>query len=93
MADTYAPSATAYPIARAHVNSLDRYRERYDRSLRDPDGFWSEAAERLTWFRRWQQVCSYDFVTADITWFTGATLNACYNCVDRHVAAGHSAAA
>ena len=92
MADTYAPSATAYPIARAHVNSLDRYRELYDRSLRDPDGFWSEAAERLTWFRRWQQVRSYDFVTADITWFTGATLNACYNCVDRHVAAGHGAA-
>ena len=89
MADTYAPSATDYPIARAHVNSLDRYRELYDHSLRDPDGFWAEAAERLTWFRRWEQVRSYDFVSADIAWFTGATLNACYNCVDRHVEAGH----
>ena len=89
MADTYAPSATAYPIARAHVNSLDQYRERYERSLRDPEGFWSEAAERLTWFSRWQQVSRYDFVNAEIAWFEGATLNACYNCVDRHVEAGH----
>ena len=48
MVDTSAPSAPAYPIARAHVNSLDQYRELYERSLRDPDGFWSEVAERLT---------------------------------------------
>ena len=89
MADTYAPSATAYPIARAHVNSLDQYRERYQRSIRDPEGFWSEVAERLTWFSRWDQVRSYDFVKAEISWFAGATLNACYNCVDRHVEAGH----
>ena len=89
MADTYAPSATAYPIARAHVNSLDQYRERYEHSLRDPEGFWSEAAERLTWFSRWRQVSRYDFVNAEIAWFEGATLNACYNCVDRHVEAGH----
>ena len=92
MADTYAPSATAYPIARAHVNSLDRYRELYDRSLRDPEGFWAEVAERLSWFRRWRQVRSYDFARADISWFGGAELNACYNCVDRHVEAGHGAA-
>jgi acetyl-CoA synthetase len=89
MSDTYPPRETAYPIANAHVKSMAEYQERYAKSIADPDGFWAEVAERLTWSKRWDTVRSYDFVKANIEWFTGAKLNACYNCVDRHIESGH----
>ena len=85
----YSPSSGKYPIERAHINSLDQYKEIYDRSIQDPEAFWSEIAERITWFKKWDQVCEYDFVNANVKWFEGATLNACYNCLDRHIEDGH----
>ena len=89
MAKIYPPEQTRFPIDHAHIRSLDQYRSRYRRSIEDPEGFWEEVAERITWTRRWDRVRRYDFVDADIRWFEGATLNACYNCIDRHVEAGH----
>ena len=69
----------------AHINEA-RYLEMYDRSVRDPDGFWSEQATAfVTWYSPWDQVCSHDFVKGHVRWFEGATLNACYNCIDRHL--------
>jgi len=87
---SYSPSSSGkYPIEKAHINSLDQYKEIYDRSIQDPEAFWSEIAERITWFKKWDQVCEYDFVNANVKWFEGATLNACYNCLDRHIEDGH----
>ncbi|MBP96466.1 acetate--CoA ligase [Candidatus Poribacteria bacterium] len=86
---SYSPSSGKYPIEKAHINSLDQYKEIYDRSIQDPEAFWSEIAERITWFKKWDQVCEYDFVNASVKWFEGATLNACYNCLDRHIEDGH----
>ena len=75
--------------ARAHVKSLDEYRAMYERSVRDPEGFWAEQAEqRITWLEKWHTVRRYDYHTAEIGWYLGGKLNACYNCVDRHVEAG-----
>ena len=75
--------------AKAHLKSLDEYRVLYDRSISDPDAFWAEQAEqRITWFRRWETVRQYDYHKAEIGWYLGGKLNACYNCVDRHVEAG-----
>ena len=75
--------------AKAHVKSLDQYRATYDRSISDPDGFWAEQAEqRITWLKKWHTVRQYDYNKAEIGWFLGGKLNACYNCVDRHVEAG-----
>ena len=69
----------------AHINEA-RYLEMYDRSVRDPDGFWSEQATAfVAWYSPWDQVCSHDFVKGQVRWFEGATLNACYNCIDRHL--------
>ncbi|RMI27409.1 MAG: acetate--CoA ligase, partial [Calditrichaeota bacterium] len=73
----------------AHIKSMEQYQEMYRRSVEDPEGFWSEVAERLTWYRKWDTVREFDFVKANIAWFKGGKLNACYNCVDRHVEAGH----
>ncbi len=85
----FPPKETAYPIGEAHVNSLEAYQARYAESVQDPEGFWATIAERLTWYQKWDTVRDYDFVKAQIKWFEGGTLNACYNCLDRHVEAGH----
>jgi len=67
---------------------MGRYRETYTRSLRDPEGFWAEAAEAIDWVRRWDRVRD-DPASATPRWFAGAVLNTCHNALDRHVAAGH----
>ena len=85
----FPPVETAYPINNAHVNSLDTYQTQYAESIQDPEAFWATVAERLTWYQKWDTVSNYDFVDAEIKWFEGGTLNACYNCLDRHVEAGH----
>ncbi len=87
--NVFPPVETAYPIGEAHVNSLEAYQKRYAESIQDPESFWEKIAERLTWYKKWDTVQNYDFVKAQIKWFEGATLNACYNCLDRHVEAGH----
>src|SRR4029453_13919624 len=47
------PKAFSEP---AHIKSLAQYRELYERSLRDPEGFWSEQARRLQWSKPWDKV-------------------------------------
>ncbi|MCB0290961.1 MAG: acetate--CoA ligase [Calditrichaeota bacterium] len=73
----------------AYFKSLDDYQSLYERSLADPEGFWSEMAGRLHWSKKWNQVRKYDFVNGKLSWYEGGKLNACYNCLDRHVEAGH----
>ena len=62
--------------------------EAYARAASDREAFWAEAADRLSWGRRWDRVLDWDDPPF-AKWFTGGTLNAAYNCVDRHVEAGH----
>ena len=71
---------------KAYIKSMDEYREMYKRSLEDPEGFWAEMAEKhITWFKKWDKVMEWEFDTPTIKWFTGAKLNASYNCLDRHL--------
>jgi len=63
----------------AHVQS-DRV---YEEAKKDFEGFWASAAEGLHWFRRWEKVLEWTPPFAK--WFLGGKLNACYNCVDRHI--------
>jgi len=75
--------------AKAHIGSLEKYHELYEESIVDPAGFWGRVAQRLHWYKKWDQVVEYDFVNANIRWFDGGKLNVSYNCLDRHVDAGH----
>ena len=59
----------------------------YARSLSDPQGFWAEAAEGISWFKRWDKVLD-DSKPPFYRWFKGGVLNTCYNAVDRHVEQG-----
>ncbi|MBW2090959.1 MAG: acetate--CoA ligase, partial [Deltaproteobacteria bacterium] len=70
----------------AFVNSKEQYEEMYRRSLEEPDAFWSEKAkEHLSWFKEWDFVSKYDFHEGNIEWFGRGSLNASYNCLDRHL--------
>ncbi len=79
-----------YPVpadaaARAHADN-DTYLAMYQRSIEDPENFWAEQANELvTWFKPWDTVMNVDYHKANIKWFEGASLNVCYNCVDRHL--------
>jgi len=70
---------------RAHIKSMEEYKRMYERSVNDPDGFWSEMAEQFTWFEKWSNVRSFDFVNGNIKFFEGAKTNMSYNCLDRHL--------
>ena len=65
-----------------------KYQEMYARSIKDPNGFWAEQAKRIDWIKPFSKVknTSYDPHNVSIKWFEDGTLNACYNCVDRHLA-------
>ena len=73
--------------AAAHIKSMDEYRAMYQRSVEDPEGFWAEQAQRLTWFTPFQTVKNVSYASDDvrIRWYEGGTLNASYNCLDRHL--------
>jgi acetyl-CoA synthetase len=81
----YAPSPDF--SARAHVGSMDAYRELYRRAAENPEEFWAEVAEReIHWFEKWNHV--FEWNPPFVKWFVGAKVNASYNCVDRHLANG-----
>jgi propionyl-CoA synthetase len=63
------------------------YDEAYQRSLRDPAGFWAQAADDLYWDQRWDRVFD-DSRKPFSRWFVGGKLNTCYNCLDFHVDRG-----
>lgn len=65
------------------------YEEVYQRSISDPNGFWGECAEAITWFKKWDKVLD-DSNPPFYKWFVGGELNTCYNAVDRHVQGGRA---
>jgi acetyl-CoA synthetase len=75
------------PPAEFREHTLLSDPEVYERAERDPEGWWVEQAEHLHWFRRWDTVLD-DSNPPFYKWFTGGTLNASYNCLDRHVQDG-----
>ncbi len=81
------PIAESVGFEKWYVESLDEYKKLHARSIQHPDAFWAEEAQRLSWFKHWDHVL--DWTPPDAKWFVGGKLNACYNCVDRHVQSGH----
>jgi acetyl-CoA synthetase len=80
-----------YPIKedaaeRAWIDE-SKYFEMYERSVKDPEGFWGDEGKRLDWFKPYSKVknTSYDPENVSIKWYEDGTLNASYNCLDRHL--------
>jgi propionyl-CoA synthetase len=68
---------------------MGRYEEIFQRSITDPETFWSEAAEAITWQRKWDKVLDGSNKPF-YRWFSGGELNTCYNALDRHVEGGRA---
>ncbi len=80
-----------YPVA-SHMHNtthLDAtsYAAMYQESIEDNEGFWAREAQRIQWIKPFSEIKDVSFATDDvhIRWFADGTLNACYNCVDRHL--------
>ncbi len=67
------------------INTFKEYKEKYEQSVSDPEGFWSEVAEHFLWKKKWDKVLEWDFSKPEIKWFIGAKLNITENCLDRHL--------
>jgi acetyl-CoA synthetase len=72
-------------IAEKSWIDMNKYKSWYEWSIKDPEGFWKKAAEMLDWFRGFTDVRLGSFEEGDINWFINGKLNACWNCVDRHL--------
>lgn len=66
--------------------TVSSYQHLYAYSIQQPDAFWDEQARRvITWTQTWDMVREGDFDSLEIRWFVKGKLNACYNCLDRHL--------
>lgn len=83
MTEIFSPSAET--IKRARI-SLDKYEELYAQSVKNPEKFWGEMAQRLEWIKPPTKIKNTSFKSpVSIKWYEDGILNACYNCVDRHL--------
>ncbi len=83
MGETFKPSADILN----NVNiSEEQYEAMYQGSIAQPDVFWAVQAKRLDWFKKPTKIKNTSFDgDVSIKWYEDGTLNACYNCVDRHL--------
>lgn len=72
----------SYPY---QLKSFDDYKQAWQHSVTDPEGFWANVADHFYWRRKWDKVLEWDFKQPDVKWFTGAKLNITENCLDRHL--------
>jgi len=75
-------------VQRAYINAA-QYQKMYERSIKDPDGFWLEQANTLEWIKKPTKGRKYVWDTAakkvEHTWFEDGQLNVTVNCLDRHL--------
>ncbi len=75
----------------AEKSTLDQetYMRLYQESVNDPDAFWRREAQRISWYEPFAKVKNTSFTRGKVSikWFEDGALNACYNCIDRHLPA------
>ena len=81
---------TVYPVPREWAERAwcdnEAYQEMYACSIADPDGFWTDQANRIDWIAPWTTVKDTSFEgDVPIRWFSGGKLNVAANCLDRHL--------
>ncbi len=75
-------------VEKARLKSLDEYKKMWERSIKDPKGFWGEmASQHIDWFKKWDgAVEEYSFKDKiSLRYFVNGKLNITYNCLDRHL--------
>ncbi|MBT5383777.1 MAG: acetate--CoA ligase [Kordiimonadaceae bacterium] len=80
-----------YPVNSETENhaliNKQKYQEMYNYSVSDPEGFWGDMGKRIDWIKPYETVKNVSYAKDDlhIKWYEDGTLNACVNCVDRHL--------
>ncbi len=64
---------------------MTEYQAEFERSMKDPEGYWAEVASELVWYRRWDTVLD-ESNKPFFEWFVGGKTNIAANCIDRHLA-------
>jgi acetyl-CoA synthetase len=83
MTEIFAPSNDT--LKKIAISEQD-YRDMYAQSIKDPDKFWGAMAKRLTWIKEPSKIKNTSFnAPVSIKWYEDGILNACFNCVDRHL--------
>ena len=68
------------------IISEDDFNTEYLESINNPEAFWKiKAKETLDWFSNWNEVGLSKMEVGEVEWFKAGKLNACFNCVDRHL--------
>ena len=68
------------------IISEEDFNTEYQESINNPESFWQKKAEEtLDWFSNWDEVTASDLEAGEVAWFKTGKLNACFNCVDRHL--------
>jgi acetyl-CoA synthetase len=74
---------------KAYINSFKQYKQMWEKSIEDPNGFWLEQAKGLHWFKKPTRALEYTWDTKsrtiEHTWYEDGQLNVSYNCLDRHL--------
>ena len=71
---------------KSSIISEEDFNTEYQESINNPESFWQKKAEEtLDWFSNWGEVAASDLEAGEVAWFKTGKLNACFNCVDRHL--------
>ncbi len=82
---------TIFPVtndlaAKALINN-ETYQDMYTESIADPESFWNKHGKRIDWIKPYTKIKNTKYSKEDVSirWYEDGTLNACWNCVDRHL--------
>ncbi len=78
-----------YGKSKSQEVTVGTYNDIFQQSINDPEGFWGQAAESITWYKKWDRVLD-DSRKPFYRWFAGGEMNTCFNAVDRHVENGRA---
>ncbi len=67
------------------IDSYEAYQKEYEKSVKDPEGFWEEKAERFIWRQKWDDVLNWNFEEPNVKWFEGGKLNITENILEQNV--------
>ncbi len=69
----------------SNIQSFEEYQKAYSESIQNPEDFWAEIANELTWKTPFNKVLEWNFNEPNVKWFIGGKLNFTENCLDRHL--------
>ncbi|MGL4629960.1 MAG: acetate--CoA ligase [Leadbetterella sp.] len=67
------------------IKNLEDYKVQYQKSVENPENFWSDIANEFIWRKPWSKTLEWNFVDPTIKWFVDGKTNVCENALDRHI--------